>query len=65
MNGDVAGNQEVQALYEQISRLQMKLAASIEEADRKQRKFSCYMCKGFGSFTSLYSLEIQPLERLL
>ncbi|KAF9112103.1 Vacuolar protein-sorting-associated protein 27 [Mortierella sp. AM989] len=38
MNGDVAGNREVQALYEQISRLQMKVALSIEEADKKQRE---------------------------
>ncbi|KAI7818098.1 hypothetical protein BC939DRAFT_485061 [Gamsiella multidivaricata] len=37
-NGDVAGNREVQALYEQISKFQMKLALSIEEADKKQRE---------------------------
>ena len=39
MQGDVAGNREVQALYEQISKLQMKVALSLEEAARKQRKF--------------------------
>ncbi|KAF9908247.1 Vacuolar protein-sorting-associated protein 27 [Linnemannia zychae] len=39
MQGDVAGNREVQALYEQISKLQMKLALSIEEASRKQQEF--------------------------
>ncbi|KAF9984734.1 Vacuolar protein-sorting-associated protein 27 [Modicella reniformis] len=38
MNGDVTGNQEVQVLYEQISRLQTKLATGIEEADKKQRE---------------------------
>ncbi|KAF9348290.1 Vacuolar protein-sorting-associated protein 27 [Mortierella sp. AD094] len=38
MNGDVAGNREVQALYEQISKLQMKVALSIEEADKKQKE---------------------------
>lgn len=58
MNGDVRGNQEVQALYEQISRLQMKLATSIEGADMRQRKFSfsyynMSMGKGLGSFTTL------------
>ncbi|KAF9185174.1 Vacuolar protein-sorting-associated protein 27 [Haplosporangium sp. Z 767] len=37
MNGDVAGNKEVQALYEQISRLQMKIALSLDEAAKKQR----------------------------
>lgn len=37
MQGDVAGNREVQALYEQISKLQMKVALSLEEAARKQR----------------------------
>ncbi|KAF8979020.1 Vacuolar protein-sorting-associated protein 27 [Entomortierella lignicola] len=39
MQGDVAGNREVQALYEQISKLQMKVALSIEEAARKQQEF--------------------------
>ncbi|KAG0319478.1 Vacuolar protein-sorting-associated protein 27 [Dissophora globulifera] len=38
MNGDVAGNREVQALYEQISKLQTKVALSLEEADKKQRE---------------------------
>lgn len=38
MQGDVAGNREIQALYEQISKLQMKVALSLEEAARKQRK---------------------------
>lgn len=38
MQGDVAGNREIQALYEQISKLQMKVALSLEEAGRKQRK---------------------------
>jgi len=38
MQGDVAGNREVQALYEQISKLQMKVALSLEEAARKQRE---------------------------
>ncbi|KAI8598349.1 hypothetical protein EDD21DRAFT_189875 [Dissophora ornata] len=37
MQGDVAGNREVQALYEQISKLQLKVALSIEEASRKQQ----------------------------
>ncbi|KAF9202578.1 Vacuolar protein-sorting-associated protein 27 [Haplosporangium sp. Z 27] len=37
-NGDVAGNREVQALYEQISKLQTKVTLSIEEADKKQRE---------------------------
>ncbi|KAF9142828.1 Vacuolar protein-sorting-associated protein 27 [Mortierella sp. GBA39] len=39
MQGDVAGNREVQALYEQISKLQMKVALSLEEAARKQQEF--------------------------
>ncbi|KAG0375648.1 Vacuolar protein-sorting-associated protein 27 [Mortierella sp. AD032] len=39
MQGDVAGNREVQALYEQISKLQMKVALSLEEASRKQQEF--------------------------
>ncbi|KAF9174393.1 Vacuolar protein-sorting-associated protein 27 [Mortierella sp. AD010] len=37
-NGDVTGNREVQALYEQISKLQAKVALSIEEADKKQKE---------------------------
>ncbi|KAG0260202.1 Vacuolar protein-sorting-associated protein 27 [Mortierella polycephala] len=36
-NGDVAGNREVQALYEQISKLQMKIALSLDEAAKRQR----------------------------
>ena len=40
MQGDVSGNREVQALYEQISKLQMKVALNLEEAARKQRKRS-------------------------
>lgn len=39
MQGDVSGNREVQALYEQISKLQMKVALSLEEAARKQQEF--------------------------
>ncbi|KAF9947728.1 Vacuolar protein-sorting-associated protein 27 [Mortierella alpina] len=39
MQGDVSGNREVQALYEQISKLQMKVALNIEEAARKQQEF--------------------------
>ncbi|KAG0031079.1 Vacuolar protein-sorting-associated protein 27 [Podila clonocystis] len=39
MQGDVAGNREIQALYEQISKLQMKVALSLEEAARKQQEF--------------------------
>ncbi|KAF9399607.1 Vacuolar protein-sorting-associated protein 27 [Mortierella sp. AD011] len=39
MQGDVAGNREVQALYEQISKLQMKVALNLEEAARKQQEF--------------------------
>ncbi|KAF9090905.1 Vacuolar protein-sorting-associated protein 27 [Mortierella sp. GBA35] len=39
MQGDVAGNREVQALYEQISKLQMKVALSLEEAAKKQQEF--------------------------
>ncbi|KAF9110556.1 Vacuolar protein-sorting-associated protein 27 [Mortierella sp. AM989] len=39
MQGDVAGNREVQALYEQISKLQMKVALSLEESARKQQEF--------------------------
>ncbi|KAF9585891.1 Vacuolar protein-sorting-associated protein 27 [Lunasporangiospora selenospora] len=39
MQGDVTGNREIQALYEQISKLQMKLALSIEETSRKQQEF--------------------------
>ncbi|KAF9194999.1 Vacuolar protein-sorting-associated protein 27 [Haplosporangium sp. Z 767] len=39
MQGDVVGNREVQALYEQISKLQMKVALSLEEAARKQQEF--------------------------
>ncbi|KAF9949431.1 Vacuolar protein-sorting-associated protein 27 [Mortierella alpina] len=37
MNGDVAGNREVQALYEQISKLQTKVSLSLEEAAKKQQ----------------------------
>ncbi|KAF9967234.1 Vacuolar protein-sorting-associated protein 27 [Mortierella alpina] len=37
MNGDVAGNREVQALYEQISKLQTKVSVSLEEAAKKQQ----------------------------
>lgn len=36
--GDVAGNREVQALYEQISKLQTKVSLSLEDAAKKQRK---------------------------
>ncbi|KAF9434314.1 Vacuolar protein-sorting-associated protein 27 [Entomortierella beljakovae] len=36
-NGSVSGNRELQALYEQISKLQMKLALDIEESDKKQK----------------------------
>ncbi|CAO3564754.1 unnamed protein product [Mortierella alpina] len=39
MQGDVSGNREVQALYEQISKLQMKVALNLEEAARKQQEF--------------------------
>jgi len=39
--GDFAGNREVQGLYEQISKLQMKIALNIEEAVRKQSKDHC------------------------
>ncbi|KAG0303963.1 Vacuolar protein-sorting-associated protein 27 [Dissophora globulifera] len=39
MQGDVTGNRELQALYEQISKLQMKVALNIEEAARKQKEF--------------------------
>ncbi|KAG0054340.1 Vacuolar protein-sorting-associated protein 27 [Gryganskiella cystojenkinii] len=38
MQGDVSGNREVQALYEQISKLQMKVALNLEEAARKQQE---------------------------
>lgn len=38
MQGDVAGNREVQALYEQISKLQTKVSLSLEDAAKKQRK---------------------------
>ncbi|KAI1318339.1 Vacuolar protein-sorting-associated protein 27 [Mortierella claussenii] len=38
MNSDVAGNREVQALYEQISKLQYKVEQGLEEADKKQRE---------------------------
>lgn len=48
MQGDVAGNREVQALYEQISKLQMKVALSLEEAARKQRKFISHVHMVFG-----------------
>ncbi|KAI8604624.1 hypothetical protein EDD21DRAFT_365816 [Dissophora ornata] len=46
MNGDVAGNREVQALYEQISKLQMKVTQSLEEADKKQRKLMINVISG-------------------
>ncbi|KAF9931128.1 Vacuolar protein-sorting-associated protein 27 [Linnemannia zychae] len=39
MQGDVSGNREVQALYEQITKLQMKVALSLEEAAKKQQEF--------------------------
>ncbi|KAG0341459.1 Vacuolar protein-sorting-associated protein 27 [Podila humilis] len=39
MQGDVAGNREIQALYEQISKLQMKVALNLEEVSRKQQEF--------------------------
>ncbi|KAF9107526.1 Vacuolar protein-sorting-associated protein 27 [Mortierella sp. GBA35] len=38
MNGDVAGNREIQALYEQITKLQTKVTASLEEAIQKQHE---------------------------
>ncbi|KAG0213948.1 Vacuolar protein-sorting-associated protein 27 [Mortierella sp. GBA30] len=38
MNGDVSGNREVQALYEQISKLQAKVALNLEEAAKKQNE---------------------------
>ncbi|KAG0328061.1 Vacuolar protein-sorting-associated protein 27, partial [Podila humilis] len=38
VNEDISGNREIQALYEQISRLQMKLAMSLEEVTRKQQE---------------------------
>lgn len=37
MNGDVSGNREIQALYEQITKLQAKVTASLEEAVQRQR----------------------------
>ncbi|KAF9977614.1 Vacuolar protein-sorting-associated protein 27 [Actinomortierella ambigua] len=37
--GDVTGNRELQSLYEQISKLQMKVALSIEDATKKQQEF--------------------------
>ncbi|GJJ69492.1 hepatocyte growth factor-regulated tyrosine kinase substrate [Entomortierella parvispora] len=37
MQGDVAGNREVQALYEQISKLQTKVSLSLEDAAKKQQ----------------------------
>ncbi|KAF9358953.1 Vacuolar protein-sorting-associated protein 27 [Mortierella sp. NVP85] len=40
--GDFAGNREVQGLYEQISKLQMKIALNIEEAARKQKEFVAF-----------------------
>ncbi|KAF9899326.1 Vacuolar protein-sorting-associated protein 27 [Lobosporangium transversale] len=39
MQGDVSGNREIQALYEQISKLQTKVVLSLEEAARKQQEF--------------------------
>lgn len=38
LQGDVAGNREVQALYEQISKLQTKVSVSLEDAAKKQRE---------------------------
>ncbi|KAG0233961.1 Vacuolar protein-sorting-associated protein 27 [Actinomortierella wolfii] len=37
--GDVTGNRELQSLYEQISKLQMKVALSLEDASKKQQEF--------------------------
>ncbi|KAF9163322.1 Vacuolar protein-sorting-associated protein 27 [Actinomortierella ambigua] len=37
--GDVTGNRELQSLYEQISKLQMKVALSLEDATKKQQDF--------------------------
>ncbi|KAG0069817.1 Vacuolar protein-sorting-associated protein 27 [Linnemannia elongata] len=38
MNGDVSGNREIQALYEQITKLQAKVTASLEEAVQRQQE---------------------------
>ncbi|KAF9150334.1 Vacuolar protein-sorting-associated protein 27 [Linnemannia schmuckeri] len=38
MNGDVSGNREVQALYEQITKLQAKVTARLEEAVQRQQE---------------------------
>ncbi|KAG0238178.1 hypothetical protein B0O80DRAFT_498023 [Mortierella sp. GBAus27b] len=42
MQGDFSGNREVQSLYEQISKLQMKMALYIEETARKQKEFIAF-----------------------
>ncbi|KAF9928490.1 Vacuolar protein-sorting-associated protein 27 [Linnemannia zychae] len=38
MNGDVAGNRELQVLYEQIAKLQSKVTASLEAAAQRQQE---------------------------
>jgi growth factor-regulated tyrosine kinase substrate len=44
VNGDVSGNRELQALYEQIAKLQAKVTANLEEAARRQRKLKLWRC---------------------
>ncbi|KAG9070731.1 Vacuolar protein-sorting-associated protein 27 [Linnemannia hyalina] len=38
MNGDVSGDREIQVLYEQITKLQAKVTASLEEAVQRQQE---------------------------
>lgn len=56
MNGDVSGNREIQALYEQITKLQAKVTASLEEAVQRQRTFN--ICNWL--FLSLFYRGIYP-----
>ncbi|KAF9425969.1 Vacuolar protein-sorting-associated protein 27 [Podila epigama] len=57
VNGDVAGNREVQALYEQISKLQTKLALAIEDLTRKQQEVI--------EFNQKIDQSVQMYDRLL